>query len=275
MKRCFPYSIFRKPEILSEASLASGSGETASLPDVQTDRTSSPASWPETAEVREAAGELSRYIENMLAPTAWRFIDSPPDDPVFPSRERWTCFFAFMKNIQAGRPLVISADATGCPGASFYLGLHELPLLGATIYLAGLERFKKDIESAKAFYLGVKPVFDRDAMLAYQRLDDMPDAAAVEVVNLWVGVDSLSKLMTLANFDRATNDNVIMPFASGCQSIWTLPYKEKLVRQPRAVAGALDPTVRKYLPSGAMSFSVPANRFVEMCRNIDASFLGS
>lgn len=95
----------------------------------------------------------------------------------------------------------------------------------------------------------------------------------MEVVNLWTGASSLSVLHTLANYDRATNDNVIMPFSSGCQSIWTLPYKEAGNEMPRAIAGSLDPTVRMFLPEGTISFSVPSGRFIEMCDNIEGSFL--
>ncbi|MHB9111318.1 MAG: DUF169 domain-containing protein [Thermoleophilia bacterium] len=87
------------------------------------------------------------------------------------------------------------------------------------------------------------------------------------------GPASLSVLHTLANYDRATNDNVIMPFSSRCQGIWTLPYKESGNETPKAVAGSLDPTVRGFLPEETMSFSAPAMRFIEMCANIEGSFL--
>ncbi|MHB1003929.1 MAG: DUF169 domain-containing protein [Thermoleophilia bacterium] len=271
----FHTSMSLKAEGFPDGIRAGGADATAPLPAVETSSASPGATgWPAAAEVQAAAAELSRHVDNLLAPSAWRFVDSPPDDSVFPSRKHWTCLFAFTKHIQSGRPLVFSAGAAGCPGACFYLGLGELPLLSATLYLAGLERLKKDLDLARAFYQEVQPVVDRGARLVHQRLDCMPGDEPVEVVNLWVGADSLSKLLTLANYDRATNDNVIMPFASGCQSIWTLPYKEKQARLPRAVAGSLDPTVRKYLPLGTMSFTIPANRFVEMCGNIDSSFLG-
>lgn len=268
-------SINNKLAAAGAESQAGGSRATLPLPADVTDADVRTSGWPDAAAVKEAAARLSPHIDNLLAATAWYFTEAPPDEALTPSSSRWSCFFAHMKQIQAGRPLVISAAATGCPGAGFYLGLHELPLLGATIYLSALERLKQDMATARAFYQGVAPIIDHDARLVYQRLDAMPDAVAVEVVNLWVGPASLSALLTLANYDRLTNDNVMMPFASGCQSIWTLPYKEKAARLPRAVAGSLDPTVRRFLPAGAMSFALPANRFVEMCGNIAGSFLGS
>lgn len=224
--------------------------------------------------VKEAAAELAERVSFTMSPTAWRFEDSVPADAVSPNG-RWTCMFSLMRKVQAGRPLSITGEATGCPGAGFYLGLHGLPLMGACVYLSSMERLKQDLEKARAFYLGVQPVFAPGAKLLYERVDSMPGAAEVEVVNLWVKPAGMSSLLTLANYDREDNENVIMPFASGCQSIWSLPYKEKNAEAPRAVAGSLDPTVRKFLPPDTLSFAVPANRFMEMCANIEESFLGA
>lgn len=224
--------------------------------------------------VKKAAAELAGRVIFTMSPTAWRFEDSVPADAVSPNG-RWTCMFSLIKKVQAGRPLSITGEATGCPGAGFYLGLHSLPLTGACVFLSSMERLKQDMEKARAFYLGVQPVFTPQARLICERVDRLPDDTGVEVVNLWLSAAGLSSMLTLANYDREGNENVIMPFASGCQSIWALPYKEKTAELPRAVAGSLDPTVRKFLPPDTLSFAVPANRFVEMCANIQESFLGA
>ena len=83
----------------------------------------------------------------------------------------------------------------------------------------------------------------------------------------------MSDLVTLANYDRPDNDNVVIPFASGCQSIWSIPYNEKDSKEPKCVIGCIDPAMRKHLPSDIISFAVPANRFVEMVENIPGRFL--
>lgn len=143
----------------------------------------------------------------------------------------------------------------------------------AAMFLACKERLKKDTTLAAAFYRDVQPTPARENHLVFQRLDLVPDDTPIDVINLWVGPSSFSQLHTLANYDRAGNDNVIMPFSSGCQNIWTLPYKEKKEEEPRAVAGPFDPTVRAFLPADAIAFSLPAERLVEMWRNIPGSFL--
>lgn len=223
--------------------------------------------------INQLALELGKYVEFLLAPTCWRFSSSPPTDIVEPPPGAWTCMFSFMNRVQAGKHAAFSAASPGCIGAANYLGFNGVPAIAAALYLAGRERLKKDAALATAFYNGVQPVPAREKYLVFSRLDQMQNGALPEVINLWVSGDSLSVLHTLANYDRADNENVIMPFSSGCQSIWTLPYKEKGKELPRAVAGSLDPTVRPFLPQGAISFSTTAARFVEMCENIKGSFL--
>ncbi len=223
--------------------------------------------------INKLAIELGKYVEFLLAPTCWRFYSTPPADSIEPPPYTWTCLFSFMNRVQEGKQAAFSAAAPGCVGAANYLGFNGVPAVAAALYLAGRERLKKDAGLATAFYNGVRPVAAREKYLVFSRLDQVQNGAAPEVINLWVSGDSLSALHTLANYDRAENDNVIMPFSSGCQSIWTLPYKEKGKELPKAVAGSLDPTVRPFLPQGAISFSTTAERLVEMCENIEGSFL--
>lgn len=228
-----------------------------------------------TAQIKDAASMLGSHVDFVLEPTVLYFSESVPPDAVSPAKDTWTCMFALMKQVQAGRPACFSAAHPGCVGAASYLGFNTVPVVPAAIYLSRKEHLKKDASLAAAFYEGVEPVPAAREYLIFQRLDSAPDSAEAEVVQLWLNAAALSALHTLANYDRAANDNVIMPFGSGCQSIWTMPYKEKLLANPKAVVGSLDPTVRRFLPPDAVSFSVPAHRFVEMCANIRGSFLSA
>ena len=216
---------------------------------------------------------MGSHVDFMLAPTCWYFAARPPDGAIAPRADAWTCMFALMGKVQSGRPVSFTAETPGCVGAGNYLGFNTVPAIAAALYLSGKERLKKDAGLATAFYNEVKAPEAEEACLIFSRLDSIPGEVEVEVVNLWTGAASLSILHTLANYDRATNDNVIMPFSSGCQSIWTLPYKESGNAMPRAVAGSLDPTVRPFLPEETISFSAPAARFIEMSANIEGSFL--
>ncbi|MHB1463847.1 MAG: DUF169 domain-containing protein [Thermoleophilia bacterium] len=223
--------------------------------------------------LQQAAARLEARVGFLLSPTALFFAAAAPAQAFVPGTESWTCMFALMKKIQAGGSAAFSAAAPGCLGASCYLGFNDLPVAPAAFYLSKMERLKKDVSLAAAFYQDVQPLLAASKYLVFQRLDKVDIRVEVDIVNLWVDASSLSNLHALANYDRDDNQSVIMPFASGCQSIWTLPFKEKQRPQARAVVGSLDPTVRAYLPPGAVSFSIPAGRFLEMCDNVPGSFL--
>ena len=168
--------------------------------------------------------------------------------------------------------MCFSSENAGCPGASCYFGF-KMPSTSAGYFLAEKEHFKKDGQLADAFYREIEASAPESDYIVVQALADIDDALSVEVINLWVDGLGLAGLVTLANFDRPTNNNVVLPFASGCQSIWTIPYKEKYEMEPKCVVGCMDPAMRMFMPSDLISFSVPANRFVEMTTNISGSFL--
>ena len=97
----------------------------------------------------------------------------------------------------------------------------------------------------------------------------------VEVANLFpAGLTNLAKLVTLSSYDRITSiDNVLIPDASGCQSIFGIPYNEKFQKNPKSVVGLMDTLARNFVPEDMILFSMPANRFVEMANSNEGSFL--
>jgi hypothetical protein len=58
-------------------------------------------------------------------------------------------------------------------------------------------------------------------------------------------------------------------------SLWMLPYSEKGLEGGRCVIGSTDPAMRKHLGPEVLSFSMAADRCLEMMRNIEGSFLES
>ncbi|MCI1822064.1 MAG: DUF169 domain-containing protein [Megasphaera sp.] len=88
-----------------------------------------------------------------------------------------------------------------------------------------------------------------------------------------VNNDQLSALIVMANYYGSGNENVIIPQSSGCQSIFLIPYAESQKKNPRAVVGLTDITVRPMLDSDIVSFAVPYAMFVEMEQHVTGSFL--
>ena len=83
--------------------------------------------------------------------------------------------------------------------------------------------------------------------------------------------------MVLANYDGEHNQNVIIPFAAGCQSLGICTFRENEREHPRAVVGMVDLSARKnlrrQLGKDVMSLSVTAGMFREMEQNVPGSFL--
>jgi len=103
------------------------------------------------------------------------------------------------------------------------------------------------------------------------------DRDNVRSITLLVNPDQFSALVVLANYAREHNENVIIPFAAGCQVIGIYTYQEQGKPQPRAVAGLTDlsarKAVRRQLGQDVMSLSVTLEMFLEIEENVPGSFL--
>lgn len=81
----------------------------------------------------------------------------------------------------------------------------------------------------------------------------------------------------LANYGRKGNENVIFPFAAGCQNIGIYPFQEAKSEHPRAVLGLNDISarvaVKRILKHDVMTFAAPFRLFEEMEENVPGSFL--
>lgn len=201
----------------------------------------------------------------------WYFSSVEPEDAIKLPTDIWTCMFKYIDDVAKGYKICFSESSVGCAGASCYFGFSQ-PSEKAGGFLASKEKFKKNIAYGNEFYRQIKAKEPRKRYLILSNIEQMEDDIYMEVVNYWVNPLSLCGLVTLSNFDSPENNNVNIPFASGCQSMWTIPYKEKDKKHPKATVGALDPAMRKYIASDTILFSVPANRFYKMAENIKNSF---
>lgn len=222
--------------------------------------------------VKRGVNLLRKNVQDMQEATCWYFSDRVPEGAFVLDQYYKSCMIELTTRIQAGGCLCFAADQAGCSGASCYLGFSQ-PSDKAGRFLCEVEGYKKSVELGEAFYEALEVSPPPAAYIVWHSCDAMPDEAHIEVVNLWGGGDMLSDLVTIANYDRRDNQNVTIPFAAGCQSLWTIPFQEQSLDAARGVVGCLDPSVRRYLAPGMLSFSVPAQRFLEIIENIPGSFL--
>ena len=126
-----------------------------------------------------------------------------------------------------------------------------------------------------AFYREAAPPPARSTWLVIRSVEDLDDGIVPEVVNLWVDAASLAALVALANHDRAGNDDVLIPFGAGCQSLWTIPFQRAGRGSGSCVVGLVDPAVRRWVPRDLLAFSTTANRFVALAACVPGSFLAA
>lgn len=201
----------------------------------------------------------------------WYFSSVAPENSIQLPADGWICMFSFLNDVANGSHLCFSEGAVGCAGASCYLGFSQ-PNKMAGSFLASKEKYKQNSVYGIEFYKQIEADKPRDKYLVFANIEHIENGVCIEVVNYWISPLVLSGLVTLSNFDSSKNDNVAIPFSSGCQGMWTIPYKERDKQHPKATVGALDPSMRKYIPSDTLLFSVPANRFFNLAITVRKSF---
>ena len=225
-----------------------------------------------STEIRDAHKKIAAVIPFSHPATVWYFSKIEPEECIMPEQDTWSCMFSHVPRLFYGDAICFSAGRTGCAGASCYLGFSH-PAKDAGYYLAEKEKFKKSKELGDAFYDKLKAPPALQRYVLWQKLENITDGCQVEVINLWIQADGLSGLVGLANYDRTTSDNVVIPSSSGCQSLWTLPFQQRNAADAKCIVGCTDPVVRHYLPKDVLSFSMIAERFLEMADNVAGSFL--
>jgi uncharacterized protein (DUF169 family) len=178
------------------------------------------------------------------------------------------CFYSFLSNgnaqWQKGRDM--AEKLSSVVGKDF---LEEF--LHGEGYMQSPELVKQFVDSMPITeipnqYVVFKPLKDLEA-----------DSAAPQVMVFFVDPDQLSALVVLANYGRPGNENVIAPFAAGCQQIGIFPYREAQAEHQRAVIGLTDISARKNTKNlfdrNILSFAIPWRMFLEMESQVEDSFL--
>ena len=140
------------------------------------------------------------------------------------------------------------------------------------------ERYMRSPEQVRAFIDNLPNTDIPAAHVIFGPLARVDDPIRdVQVIVFLDDPDQLATLTILANYGRDTNENVIIPYAAGCQTIGIYPYREAQSNRPRAVVGLTDISARTYirqqLGDNLMTFAVPMALYREMEANVGGSFL--
>ncbi|TWH47761.1 DUF169 domain-containing protein [Sporomusa sp. KB1] len=228
----------------------------------------------------------SRLVEELslrYEPVAVLLSNEKPEGALQGKEGQWSCTIPLFIAAAKGKTSVFERKTTGCPGGKVGLGFGQYPNYpdGIEYFLSvgknGLfegEGYKKDPELGTEF-VECLPITDISYQyVIFKPLSQIdPTKELPELIVFYVNNDQLSALTVLANYYRPGNENVMIPFSSGCQSVFLVPYAEAQKENPRAVVGLTDITVRPMVEADMLSFSVPYKMFLDLEESVDRSFL--
>ena len=257
---------------------------------------------------------IAKSIRLKYQPVALLWSDEKPMEAMQFAEGKWGCVMWLLIHAAKGKPAVADKKTFGCFGGGVGLGFGNQyknfpggeegfccflssgnaerkggmeiaekikPFMTKESYdnfLHG-ERYIKRPQLVEKFIQALPLTEIPSAYVVFRPLADVdPAKEKPQTVIFFVNPDQLSALTVLANYGRGDNENVIIPFAAGCQTIGIYPYREAKSARPRAVAGLTDLSARVYVRKQLgdpclMSFAVPFSLFEEMEQNVSGSFL--
>lgn len=257
--------------------------------------------------------KIAKAIHLKHHPVALIWSNEKPDQAMQFHPQKWGCVMWLIAHAARGKTSVCDIETFGCFGGGVGLGFgnqyknfpggeegfcHFLssgnatreggmavaeqikPFLRPEAYdnfLYG-ERYIKTPKQVEKF-IECLPMTEIPATyIVFKPIRDLrPLKEKPQSVIFFVDSDQLSALVILANYSRGDNENVIIPYAAGCQTIGIYPYREAKLNRPRAVVGLTDISarvyIRKQLGNHLLSFTIPMSMFEEMEANVEGSFL--
>lgn len=243
--------------------------------------------------------KIAQAIQMKYSPVAVVLTNEKPEGALQFQEGKWGCVAAMLNGAAKGKTVVFTRETCGCHGGGAGLGFGNTykNFPGGLEYFLSTgnkefcntefgkkiaqkmpdlehgEGYKKNPEVAKKFIDFLPMVDVPTEYVVFKPLEKLSDGETPQVVVFLANPDQLSALVVLANYARETNDNVIVPFGSGCHQIGILPYRESESENPKAVIGLTDITVRSKFEKDILSFTIPYKMFLEMEANVKGSFL--
>ena len=191
---------------------------------------------------------------------------------VRPAPDKRACMFMFFNSWQKGETLHLTTDNHGCGGLGTYLfGVQSRDRRSYIDFLYGKEGLKASGELMGAWIDDMSPYqAEHEHIVIGPLREEAYDQ--LKTVTFFINPDQLSLFVTAAHYFHSPADSplVTAPFASGCGLIAAVIDD---LEQPRAVIGATDIAMRKYLPPDVLAFTVTRPMYEELCAIGEDSFL--
>ena len=257
--------------------------------------------------------KIAVAVKLKYEPVAILWTDEKPDGAREFKEGKWGCVMWMLAGAAKGKTAVFSEETYGCWGGGVGLGFGNQyvkfpggPDCFNYFLSTGNDEWEqgRDVSSQVAGYMTKDTLEDfregerylKTPELVEDFVKNLPmmesparytvfkplsqingEREKVETVVFLASPDQLSALVILANYGRKGNENVIIPYAAGCQTIGIYPQREARSEKPRAVVGLTDISARenlkKQLDRDLFSFVVPWRMFLEMEGDVEGSFL--
>lgn len=222
---------------------------------------------------------IAELIKLSSHPIAVLQSDNPIENAVTPKEGIWSCVAGMVVAASRGKNIMYYLENTGCLGGKVGLGFQDYPHGWIENYLSDgggklddSEFYKKTVEHACAWIDGIKRT-DGKKYLLLKPLENVADDEKPLAVIFLVNADQLSGLVTLANYDAMTQENVKMLFGAGCTQSILYPMEEERNGGSQCFIGMTDPSARKCLDKDLLAFSMPFSRFLTLEKEAEGSFL--
>lgn len=194
------------------------------------------------------------------------------DKPIANTEKIGGCFFKGLQAAREGTPVSLSAEVIGCGGGKLYTGFSDMPER-VPGFVSLKEKYKKTPQMVIDYVedLGLKRA--EQTYLNFVRIDNAESFDGFEGIMFYATPDMLSGLCGWAFFDTNAADAVVTRFGSGCSSVVSMTIVENARQGQRCFMGLLDPSVRPYVGTNELSFTIPMSRFKSMMETMKECFL--
>ena len=223
--------------------------------------------------------KIAELLQSERKPVAVIRSEVQPEEAMMFKEGSKGCIIALLNAASKGKTAALSEDTVHCPGGKAGAGFKPFKLGAIEYFLSvgkeGLkegEFYKKSPELATDFIQGL-PRIESGKYLVLKAFDCLLENEVPDAVIFLVNADELSALVTLANYDKRTQDNVEIKFGSGCAQTFLYPLHNQDMEMDICTIGLTDPSARKCMEKDLLSFAIPYRRFVVMEQNAEESFL--